>query len=224
MSAIEPDASQQKEATEKRKREALSSVDGDNDDDDDEQQRPPPKKKKPVLVRMCCMVCLREQGDPGVVPCVLSRCRPIAHIICLACCVTIQTEKRETTVKCPICTMDGEVVPISSAVDETTDDEARRLINQVKFRGNPAIVTTASTSTRPVASTTQTARRVQVRRPHDDSDDSGDGLEDVRCNCGRKAMRLQVKKKNANEGRWFWICRLPRDDVYKCNFFKWDDE
>lgn len=35
-------------------------------------------------------------------------------------------------------------------------------------------------------------------------------------------MRLQVKKKGRNHGRWFWTCQRPRGA--QCQFFKWDDD
>ncbi|KAM7205813.1 ELMO/CED-12 family domain containing protein [Naviculisporaceae sp. PSN 640] len=51
---------------------------------------------------------------------------------------------------------------------------------------------------------------------------SGNGVVPSECNPPLSAVRLQVKKKGKNRGRFFWTCPRPREA--QCDFFIWDDE
>ncbi|KAM7206914.1 hypothetical protein V8F33_000013 [Rhypophila sp. PSN 637] len=48
------------------------------------------------------------------------------------------------------------------------------------------------------------------------------GFWKCECDPPLSAVRLQVKKKGKNRGRWFWSCPRPRE--VQCDFFAWDED
>ncbi|KAK4220247.1 hypothetical protein QBC37DRAFT_381942 [Rhypophila decipiens] len=48
------------------------------------------------------------------------------------------------------------------------------------------------------------------------------GVWKCECDPPLSAVRLQVKKKGKNRGRWFWSCPRPRE--VQCDFFAWDED
>lgn len=45
----------------------------------------------------------------------------------------------------------------------------------------------------------------------------------VQCHCEVDARQHTVRKEGANNGRQFWSCAKPQDDVDRCTFFEWAD-
>lgn len=77
-----------------------------------------------------CPICMDELGvDAGVIPCVITSCRPVAHIVCYKC-----AQKPELCIgaRCPLCrTPIASILPIGAFVDEGADAEARVTLNNI---------------------------------------------------------------------------------------------
>jgi hypothetical protein len=85
--------------------------------------------------RFECPVCFDKTGMvPGIVPCVITTCRPVAHTICLRCwdkLLSLQADGKRP--QCPTCRQPAaEVLPIAALVDEKADPDAARQLATVR--------------------------------------------------------------------------------------------
>lgn len=77
-----------------------------------------------------CPVCYDELGvDAGVVPCVITSCRPVAHLVCYTC---AQRDALRKNAPCPLCrTPIVNVLPLGALVDEAADAAARAALDRI---------------------------------------------------------------------------------------------
>jgi len=77
-----------------------------------------------------CPLCMDELGrDAGLVPCVITSCRPVAHLVCYTC---AQNDTLRNGAPCPLCrTPIGVVLPIGALVDDDADAVARATLDSI---------------------------------------------------------------------------------------------
>ena len=82
-----------------------------------------------------CPVCLDEFGiDKGVVPCALTRCRPVAHMLCFDC-AKESRDAKTNLIECPLCrSKDNEALPLAEMVDESADPDAKERLDTLRYK------------------------------------------------------------------------------------------
>lgn len=92
------------------------------------------KRSRKSLPSWSCPVCFDELGvDEGVVPCAMTACRPILHIVCLNCTDSLKKDDKGATL-CPVCRRASEAVPLADFISPD-DHEAEVKMNCIKFFG-----------------------------------------------------------------------------------------
>jgi hypothetical protein len=96
------------------------------------------QKRKQICALWACPICLKELGiDDGVVPCALTSCRPVLHLVCFDCSASLKKVDC-TKVECPLCKRASEVVPIVDFV-APGDEEAAAKAAKITYSGEGAV-------------------------------------------------------------------------------------
>lgn len=140
-----------------------------------------------------CMVCMDALGvDAGLVPCVITSCAPVAHLVCYSC---AQDESLRNGAPCPLCRKPiGGVLPIGALVNEEADDAARQTLDRIdpsRVGGPPSVV-------------------AQARQRIEAFDEAKRKL--VAQRVERIVERVEQEKRNG---------MLPTDVGYSWNFWWW---
>lgn len=81
-----------------------------------------------------CIVCMNDLGvEPGMIPAVITTCRPVAHMICMKCADKLKADSGGKP-HCPSCRKEcGDIVPIAALVSEQADPAAARILDSVRY-------------------------------------------------------------------------------------------
>jgi hypothetical protein len=71
--------------------------------------------------------------EPGMIPAVITTCRPVAHMICMKCADKLKADSGGKP-HCPSCRKEcGDIVPIAALVSEQADPAAARILDSVRY-------------------------------------------------------------------------------------------